>query len=177
MMTPFQEIKKVPAMKVVAWRGDVSVWGIDTAFSRLYDKAVEKRLLFRQPAVGIRHDGVRVPEPFHADYEVMFPLTADPGVPIPGADVKELPAQEMASFVHRGPYNWILCTYEKVLDWLGESRYEVAGSPREIFFVAPEPHSGGTQDDMLTEIQVPIRLRSVREDPGTGFGGQVRRAA
>jgi hypothetical protein len=23
--------------------------------------------------------------------------------------------------------------------------------------VAPEPHSGGSQDDMLTEIQVPIR--------------------
>jgi effector-binding domain-containing protein len=180
MMTPFQEIKKVPAMKVIAWRGDVSVWGIDTAFSRLYDKAVEQRLLFRQPAVGIRHDGVRVPEPFHADYEVMFPLTADPGGPIPGADVKELPEQEMASFVHRGPYHWIPCTYEKVLDWLGENRYEVAGDPREVFFVAPEPHSGGTQDDMLTEIQVPIR-RSVGDamEPSNrpSFGGQVRRAA
>ncbi len=176
-MTPFLEIKRVPPMKVVAWRGDISVWGIDTAFSRLYDKAVEQRLLFRQPAVGVRHDGVRVPEPFHADYEVMFPLAADPGGPVPGAVVKELPAQEMASFVHRGPYHWIPCTYEKVLDWLGENRYEVAGNPREVFFVAPEPHSGGTQDDMLTEIQVPVRLRSGLREEEPGSAGYVRRAA
>jgi effector-binding domain-containing protein len=44
-----------------------------------------------------------------------------------------------------------------VLDWLRENRYEAAGNTREAFFVAPEPHSGGTQDDMLTEIQIPIR--------------------
>ena len=49
---------------------------------------------------------------------------------------------------------------EKVLDWFRENRYEVAGAPREVFFVAPEPHGGGTQDDMLTEIQVPIRKAS-----------------
>ena len=176
-MNPFQEIKTVPAMKVIAWRGDVSVWGIDTAFSRLYDKAMERKLRFRQPAVGVRHDGVRVPEPFHADYEIMFPLTADPGEEGPRADVKDLPEQEVASFIHRGPYHWIPCTYEKVLDWLRDNRYEVAGEPREVFFVAPEPHSGGTQDDMLTEIQVPIRLRSAAQDTGPSFGGPVPKAA
>ena len=176
-MTPFHEIKKVPAMKVVAWRGSVSLWGIDTAFSRLYDRAVERKLLFRQPAVGIRHEGVRVPDPFHADYEIMFPLTAAPADWEQGTDVKELPGQDVASFVHRGPYHWISCTYEKVLDWLRENRYEVAGEPREVFFVAPEPHSGGTQDDMLTEIQVPIHLRSAGQDPGPSYGGQARKAA
>ncbi len=41
--------------------GDVSMWGIDTAFSRLYDKALERKLLFRQPAVGIRHGGLLSP--------------------------------------------------------------------------------------------------------------------
>ena len=67
-MPPFHEIKKMPAMKVLAWRGDFSLWNMDTAFSRLYDRAVEHKLRFRQPAIGIRHDGVRVPDPFHADY-------------------------------------------------------------------------------------------------------------
>jgi len=174
-MNPFHEIKIVPAMKVIASRGDVSMWGIDTAFSRLYDRVVERKILFRQPAVGIRHGGLRVPGPFHADYEVMFPLAVDPAAEIPGADVKELPEQQVASFVHRGPYHWIPCTYEKVLDWLRENQYEVAGEPREVFFVAPEPHSGGTQDDMLTEIQVPIRLRAgLRE---RGFGEPAGKAA
>ena len=176
-MNPFQEIKKVPAEKVIAWRGDVSVWGIDTAFSRLYDKALQEKLRFRQPAVGIRRDGLGIPHPFHADYEIMFPLTAEPETAVPGAAVKELPEQEVASFVHRGPYQWIPCTYEQVMDWLRENRYEVAGNPREVFFVAPEPHSGGSQDDMITEIQVPVRLRADDDEPLRGPGaspGQVR---
>lgn len=159
-MNPFQEMKKVPAMKAVSWRGDVSLWNIDTAFSRLYDLAMERKLMFRQPAVGLRHEGVGVPEMFRSDYEILFPLTAEISEPLPGAAIRELPEEEVASFVHRGPYAWIQCTYEKVLEWLRENRYEAAGVPREVFFVAPEPHSGGTQDDMLTEIQVPVRLRS-----------------
>ncbi len=158
-MNPFQGIRKVPAMKAVGMRVDLSVWGIDTAFTRLHDLALERKWVVRQPAIGIRHDGVRVPDSFGADYEVLFPLAGEEDVPrdTEGVRVAELPEEEAACFVHRGPYSWISCTYEKVLDWLRENRYEVAGPPREVFFVAPEPHSGGTQDDMITEIQVPVR--------------------
>lgn len=156
-MTPFQEIKKVPALRAVGWRGDLSLWNLDTAFSRLYDRSLERKMMFREPAVGIRHDGLGVPDEFHADYEILFPLADDPHGSVPASELRVLPEEEVASFIHRGPYQWIRCTYEKVLDWLGENRYEVAGSPREVFFVAPEPHGGGTQDDFLTEIQVPVR--------------------
>lgn len=180
-MTPFQEIKRVPAMKAIGARVDASVWNLDTAFSRLYDKAMERKLMFKQPCVGIRHEGIAVPDAFHSDYEVLFPLMEEAegeiGEPIPGMEVVTLPEQEVASFAHRGPYDWILCTYEKVLDWLRENRYEVAGETREVFLVAPDPYAGGTQDDMLTEIQVPIRLRSARENPDRSYGGQVRKAA
>ena len=159
-MTPFHEIRNVPAMRAIGWRGDVSLWGVDTAFSRLYDEAMGRKLMFRQPAVGIRHGGLGLPDPFHSDYEVLFPLVEGfpEGAESPG--VRELPGADVAVFVHRGPYEWISCTYEKVLDWLRENRYEEAGAPREVFFVAPEPHGGGTLDDMLTEIQVPIRKAS-----------------
>ena len=176
-MTPFQEIRKVPAMKAIGVRFDASVWNVDTAFSRLYDKAMERKLMFKQPGVGIRHGGIGVPDPFHSDYEVLFPLMEVSDGPAPEGEVVTLPEQEVACFAHRGPYDWILCTYEKVLDWLRENRYEVAGEPREVFLVAPEPHAGGTQDDMLTEIQVPIRLRSAGETPERSYGGQVRKAA
>jgi effector-binding domain-containing protein len=156
-MTPFQEIKTVPRIRAIGMGGDMSLWDVDTAFSRLYDKAMEGRLMFRQPALGLRHGGLRVPDAFRSDYHVLFPLNSDPEGEVPGTEILELPEAEVASFIHRGPYEWIQCTYEKVLDWLRESRYEVAGEAREVFFVAPEPHSGGSQDDMLTEIQVPIR--------------------
>jgi effector-binding domain-containing protein len=157
MGTPFHEIKKVPAMKAIGCRVDVSLWNVDTAFSRLYDKAMEHKLMFREPALGIRREGLGMPDAFHADYVVLFPLEGVPEGDVPGAEILDLPGQEVASFYHRGPYDWIPCTYEKVLEWLRENRYVVAGEPREVFFVAPEPHAGGTQDDMLTEIQVPVR--------------------
>jgi effector-binding domain-containing protein len=156
-MTPFHGIKTVPGVKAIGMRGELSLWDVDTAFSRLYDKAMERRLMFRQPAIGVRRGKVRIPDAFRSEYHVLFPLNEDPGAEIPGAEIVELPAAQVASFVHRGPYEWIQCTYEMVVDWLRENRYEPAGEAREVFFVAPEPHSGGSQDDMLTEIQVPIR--------------------
>lgn len=33
-MTPFREIKKVPPMKAIGVRVNVSLWAVDTAFSR-----------------------------------------------------------------------------------------------------------------------------------------------
>ena len=156
-MTPFQEIKKVPGIRAIGMGGDMSLWDVDTAFTRLYDKAMDGRLMFRQPALGVRHGGLRVPDAFRSGYHVLFPLNRDPEQVVPGTEIVNLPEAEVASFIHRGPYEWIQCTYEMVLDWLRENRYEAAGETREIFFVAPEPHSGGSQGDMLTEIPVPVR--------------------
>lgn len=173
-MTPFHEIKRVEPRRAIGWRARLSLWDIDTAFSRLYDRALESKLMFVQPAVGIRHGALSVPEPFDSDYEVLFPLMEAPAVPVPWAEIRELPGGLVASFFHRGPYDWIPCTYEKVLDWFRENRYEVAGDPVEVFFVAPDPHSGGTQDDMLTEIQVPVRLRRTLEQPGPDRGTRER---
>lgn len=156
-MTPFHEIKRVPAIKAIGLKADLSVWSVDTALTALYEKALEHKLMFMEPAVGIRRGKPGVPDPFHSEYEVMFPLTRDPDGPVPGTEVVSLPESEVATFVHRGPYESIPCTYEQVVDWLRLNGFEAAGEVREVFFVAPDPHSGGTQDDMLTEIQVPIR--------------------
>lgn len=173
-MTPFHEIKRIEPRRAIGMRARLSLWDIDTAFSRLYDRALESKLMFAQPAVGIRHGALSVPEPFDSDYEVLFPLLDVQAAPVPGAEIREIPGGLVASFFHRGPYDWIPCTYEKVLDWFRENRYEVAGEPVEVFFVAPDPHSGGTQDDMLTEIQVPVRLRQAREKPGASRSARER---
>ncbi|MEK6696989.1 MAG: hypothetical protein AABY98_07520, partial [Candidatus Deferrimicrobiota bacterium] len=90
-MTPFHEIKIVPPVKAIGMRGDLSLWDVDTAFGRLYDKAMEGRLMFRQPAIGVRHGEVRIPDAFRSEYHVLFPLNEKPGVEIPGAEIVDLP--------------------------------------------------------------------------------------
>ena len=156
-MTPFHEIKTVPAVRAIGISRETSLWDVDTALSALYDKALDHKLRFSEPALAIRRGTPGVPDPFHERLTVLFPLTGEPGEPIPGTEIVELPEAEVASFVHRGPYQWIPCTYEQVRDWLRKNGLEAAGEFREVFFVAPDPHSGGTQDDMLTEIQVPLK--------------------
>ena len=156
-MSPFHAIKQVPRIRAIGMRGTMSLWDVDTAFTKLYEKAMQGRMMFREPAVGLRRGGVRIPDTFQSDYQVLFPLNREPERLDPETELVEIPEAEVATFVHRGPYEWIQCTYEKVLDWFRENPYVVAGEPREVFLVAPEPHSGGSQDDMLTEIQVPVR--------------------
>ena len=77
-MTPFHEIKTVPPVKAIGMRGDLSLWAVDTAFGRLYDKAMEGRLMFREPAIGVRHGAVRIPDAFRSEYHVLFPLNELP---------------------------------------------------------------------------------------------------
>jgi len=94
-MTPFHEIKIVPPVQAIGMRGDMSLWDVDTAFGRLYDKAMEGRLMFRQPALGVRHGEVRIPDAFRSEYHVLFPLNQDPGVEIPGAEIVDLRARRV----------------------------------------------------------------------------------
>ena len=81
-MTPFHEIKTVQPVKAIGMRGDMSLWDVDTAIGRLYDKAMEGRLMFREPAIGVRHGAVRVPDAFRSEYHVLFPLNEQPLVEI-----------------------------------------------------------------------------------------------
>jgi effector-binding domain-containing protein len=155
-MIPFQSIKEVPRVRAIGIRGDISLWNINTIFSRLYQASMRGKLLFREPALGIRKGELRVPDAFHSDYMVLFPLTEDPRELPPGSEIIEIPGARVASFLHRGSYERIRFTYEKVLDWLRDNPFEIAGDVREVFLVAPEPHGAGSQDDNLTEIQVPI---------------------
>ena len=118
---------------------------------------MRRKILFREPALGIRKGELRVPDAFHSDY--IGPVPAGGGSAGAAAgigDRRDLRRSRVASFFHRGDYEGIQRTYEKVLDWLRENPYEAAGDVRELFLVAPEPHGAGSQDDNLTEIQVPI---------------------
>jgi hypothetical protein len=38
----------------------------------------------------------------------------------------------------RRPSGWSGCSRKKVLDWLRENRYEIAGEPRDAFLMAPK---------------------------------------
>jgi len=75
---------------------------------------------------------------------------------IPGAGVVDLPGRRWRPSSIGAPTSG----FSAPMKWCRLAPGEPVrsrGEAREVFFVAPEPHSGGSQDDMLTEIQIPIR--------------------
>ena len=67
--------------------------------------------------------------------------------------VYELPAAQVASVVHRGPYHAIDQAYAALFQWLEANAYHVAGPDREIYL------QGGTDPNdasYVTEIQLPV---------------------
>ncbi len=69
--------------------------------------------------------------------------------------VYELPAETVASIIHKGAYNRLSQAYDGVLRWIENNGYRVTGPTRELYLQMSQPVR---QDDeaYVTEIQVPV---------------------
>lgn len=62
---------------------------------------------------------------------------------------------QAACMKHQGPYETIGCGYEKVLSWIEDNGYTVAGAGRSSFICEPWD-CGGDREKYVIEIQIPI---------------------
>ncbi len=88
------------------------------------------------------------------DAEVAEPIAAD--LPeTPRVRVRTLPAAEVVSAVHRGPYTALGEAIEAVIKWTEANGYRIVGPEREIYL---QPGRNGSQTDpeTVTEIQFPV---------------------
>ncbi len=78
-------------------------------------------------------------------------------MPVQGAlQCYELPVVEVAAFVHRGSYAGIKGAFGRLMAWMEERGWSLAGPPRELYLYFRFPVR---QDDesYVTEIQIPVR--------------------
>ena len=68
---------------------------------------------------------------------------------------KTMPKLRVASVFHKGSYNTLAASYEKVLKYVEENGYEIAGAIRESYIDGV--WNKEDESEWLTEIQVPIR--------------------
>jgi effector-binding domain-containing protein len=66
-----------------------------------------------------------------------------------------LPAAEVASAVHRGPYTELGPAIEAVLKWTEANGYRIIGPEREIY-LQPARNGSQTDPETVTEIQFPV---------------------
>jgi len=101
-------------------------------------------------------EAMRAAEEGTADIEVAIPVAAPvpPGEHAPeGMTCYTLPGRTMVRAVHKGPYNTVENTYNKIFAWMAEHGSKVTGLIRETYLNDP---SEVAEEELLTEILVPL---------------------
>jgi effector-binding domain-containing protein len=71
--------------------------------------------------------------------------------------VHNLPGVEtMACVIHTGPFATIGESYNAILKWLDENKYQIVGPCREIVLREPKPENSQNDSDTVVEIQYPV---------------------
>lgn len=89
-----------------------------------------------------------------ADFEACVPLKKKKE--IAGAVVRELPGGKAVVLTHKGPYEELKVSYEKVFRYIKEKGYRVACPSREVYIKGPGMIFRGNPKNYVTEIQLII---------------------
>jgi DNA-binding transcriptional MerR regulator/DNA gyrase inhibitor GyrI len=86
-----------------------------------------------------------------ADFEACVPLKKKKE--IAGADVRELCGGKCVSLMHKGPYEELHNSYQRIMTYIKEKGYQVTAPPREIYLKGPGMIFRGNPKKYVTEIQ------------------------
>ena len=144
--------KNIPDIRIagIRWKGRYSDCGqyIGKLAKHLY------RYLAGKPFNMYYDEGFKEED---ADIETCFPVREDKEIKAPAdVSIRALPGGKFVSIVHKGPYDQLGRSYEKISLYLKQKNYRVVGPPREIYIKGPGMIFTGNPKNYLTEIQFPI---------------------
>lgn len=96
-----------------------------------------------------------VPES-QADWELLAPVSdaQDVNENAHGLGVRHLESTQVAFVMHKGPYDSVGPTYERLAHWIATNGYEITGPAEEVYFSDPDEVP---PEEYLTEIRFPVR--------------------
>ena len=89
-----------------------------------------------------------------ADFEACMPVRK--GKAADGISVRELPGGRCLSLIHKGAYDELGRSYEKILGHASEKGLELMSPSREVYHKGPGMIFKGNPKNYLTEIQMLI---------------------
>lgn len=102
--------------------------------------------------MGIFYDDPSVVPEESLRCEIGIPVAED-FEPDPPFKVKEIPSQEVAYAVLKGPYDQIAQEYGKIMAWAQQQGYTVAGPVMEMYLEGGE---GVPESELVTEVRFPV---------------------
>ncbi|MFB0556546.1 MAG: GyrI-like domain-containing protein [Dehalococcoidia bacterium] len=129
---------------------------IPTAFDRLYGWINQKGYQPHGPAITVWYNIPGEVPDNELHWEVRSALSGDVIGIAPDPDnlgVKRLDAAQVATTMHKGPYDGVEKTYKALIAWVAANGYEIIGPPEELYYNEPAKTPPG---ELLTEIRFPV---------------------
>lgn len=130
---------------------------IPIALGRLYSWINEKGYVPKGPAITVYYNiPGEVPDD-QLQWEVRSMLSgnvAESGPDKQGLGVKRVGAIQIATTMHKGPYEEVEKSYRALMVWVEENGYEINGPVEELYYNDP---SKTPLQELLTEIRLPVR--------------------
>ena len=141
----------------VSMKGPYSLIG--ETFGKLYHWIGEKGYVPAGAPIGVYFNTPgQVPDE-ELLWELRSPIAGDvaPGGPDEqGLGVKKVEGAEVASTMHKGPYDQVGATYGALAGWIAENGYQIIGPGEEVYLSDPDKTP---PEELLTEIRFPVRKR------------------
>jgi len=143
-------VKTIEAQRVVGHRVHTSLKNIGQAVGEAFGGAMAAIGAGATPAGApfvVYHD--IIDDQMEGEIEACIPVArgAAYGVAV------DIPAAEVVSTLHRGPYMEIGAAYEALGAWLAQEGREPVGPPREVYLNDPDETA---PEDLLTDVQFPL---------------------
>ena len=90
-----------------------------------------------------------------ANFEACVPIRQ--AKEVEGISVRELPGGRAVTLMHKGPYDELGRSYEKIITYIKEHEYEIVMPTREVYIKGPGMIFKGKPKNYLTEIQMLIQ--------------------
>jgi len=149
------ELKDYPAARVIALEHRGSYDEIGSVYRKLTEWARQNGVTVSGKGRTVFLDSPSRIVPESARYMVCLPVSGTVKAAA-GVQVKDLPAQKVYAYVHKGPYSQIPARYTELMAWAAASQCEVAGPPFEVYVKHPDPAGRTDASEYVTEICLPV---------------------
>lgn len=151
------EIVELEPVKVIGMRARGAYQDIGKLIPKIFEHAMGNSYRITGPPISLCHeltmkDVERAMKNNDADLEVALPVSGD----IKETDeirYYELPKVKMVKTIHKGPYEKVGETYDKLFEWMAQNNREVKGPYREYYLNDP---GEVPPEEILTEVYAQI---------------------
>ncbi len=148
------EVKTLPQMTVASMAKTGPYTGAGQAIMDLVKWAEASKVAPQGMPFGVCLSDPKTVAPESMKYEVCLPVAPETKADEKaGVAVKPAGGVEVAATIHVGPFEQIGATYEKLVKWIADNGYQVAGPGHEFYLTDPV---NTPAESLKTEVAFPV---------------------